>query len=207
MSRIVAGPGDPRVSQRSRGRRREDASRLPRAQLLHASTRRLEGAPSPPPDGSKQLRLESKQFRLEEYLPCRLSVAANAVSQLIARAYEDRFGRKVPQWRVIAVLADEGPLTPLALCERTVMDKVTVTRAAQALVERRLVKREPHATDGRSRLLRLTEAGERLHAEIAPLAPEYERQLLAGMDEGKTERSKRRLRRLQEAADALERGR
>ena len=77
-----------------------------------------------------------KKLRLQDYLPYRLSVAANAVSNLIARAYEDRFDLKIPQWRLIAVLADEGPLTPQVLCERTIMDKVTVTRAAQGLLER-----------------------------------------------------------------------
>ncbi len=146
-----------------------------------------------------------RRLRLAEYLPYRLSVAANAVSQLIARAYEDRFGLKVPQWRLIAVLADEGALTPQALCERTVMDKVTVTRAAQALVERRLISREPHATDGRSHRLRLTEAGMGLHRRIAPLALEHERQLLAGLASHDIEKLKERLWRLQQRADALRR--
>jgi DNA-binding MarR family transcriptional regulator len=104
----------------------------------------------------------AKVLRLEDYLPYRLSVAANAVSQLIAHAYKDRFGLKVPEWRLIAVLADVGSLTPQALCERTVMDKVTVTRAAQSLLGRHLIKREPHASDGRSHCLRLTGTGERL---------------------------------------------
>jgi DNA-binding MarR family transcriptional regulator len=144
-----------------------------------------------------------RRLQLGNYLPYRLSVAANAVSQLIARAYEERFGLKVPHWRLIAVLADEGELTPQVLCERTVMDKVTVTRAAQALVRRRLVRREPNANDGRSHRLRLTEAGERLYQEIAPLALEYEDELLAGIGQEKIESLKQELRRLQDVARAL----
>ena len=68
-------------------------------------------------------------LRLDGYLPYRLSVASNAVSRLIARAYEDRFGLTIPQWRLIAVLAEDGPLTQQAIGSRTVMDKVTVSRA------------------------------------------------------------------------------
>lgn len=147
----------------------------------------------------------SRKLLLGEYLPYRLSVAANAVSQLIARAYEDRFGLKVPQWRLVAVLADEGPLTPQALCERTVMDKVSVTRAAQALVRRRLLRREPNASDGRSHRLRLTEAGAALHRKIAPLALEYEAQLVAGIGIEEIQRLKRQLRHLQHAAETLRR--
>jgi len=147
----------------------------------------------------------SSKLRLGEYVPYRLSVAANAVSQLIARAYEDRFGLKVPQWRLIAVLADEGPLTPQALCERTVMDKVTVTRAAQGLVKRRLARREPNASDGRSHRLWLTRAGTDLHRHIAPLALDYERQLLAGFGTQDIERLKQQLQRLQTSAESLAR--
>jgi len=146
-----------------------------------------------------------RKLRLADYLPYRLSVAANAVSRLIAHAYEERFGLRVPHWRVIAVLADEEALTPQALCERTVMDKVTVTRAAQALVRRRLVRREPNASDGRSHRLRLTQAGERLYQQIAPLALEYEDRLLAGIGAEKVEHLKEQLRRLQEAAVRLRR--
>lgn len=144
-----------------------------------------------------------RRLQLGDYLPYRLSVAANAVSQLIARAYEDRFGLKIPQWRLIAALADEGALTPQALCERTVMDKVTVTRAAQALVKRGLAGREPHARDGRSHRLRLTRAGEELHRLVAPLALAYEEQLLAGIGAHEVEQLKVQLRQLQQTADAL----
>jgi len=152
-------------------------------------------------------RIPPGKLRLGEYVPYRLSVAANAVSQLIARAYEDRFGLSIPEWRLIAVLADEGPLTPQALCERTVMDKVTVTRAAQSLVRRRLLRREPNASDGRSHRLHLTDVGTQLHGHIAPLALEYETQLLAGIGAREIEHLKRRLRHLQSTAETLRRGR
>jgi DNA-binding MarR family transcriptional regulator len=138
-------------------------------------------------------------------LPYRLSVAANAVSNLIARAYEDRFDLKIPQWRLIAVLAEEGPLTPQVLCERTIMDKVTVTRAAQGLLERSLLEREPNSSDGRSHRLVLTASGERLYSQVAPLALEYEAQLLAGVDEREIKTLERQLRRLEQAAGALSR--
>jgi DNA-binding MarR family transcriptional regulator len=151
------------------------------------------------------MQREKKKLRLQNYLPYRLSVAANAVSNLIARAYEDRFDLKIPQWRLIAVLADEGPLTPQVLSERTIMDKVTVTRAAQGLLERSLIKREPNSGDGRSHRLLLTASGERLYEQIAPLALEYETQLLAGIDQREIKALERQLRRLEEAAGELSR--
>jgi DNA-binding MarR family transcriptional regulator len=142
-------------------------------------------------------------LRLDGYLPYRLSVASNAVSRLIARAYEDRFGLTIPQWRLIAVLGEEGPLTQQAIGLRTVMDKVTVSRATQGLVKRRLVERAPHDDDGRSHHLALSKAGERLYSEVSPVALEYEARLLQQFDPQAVEELKRVLRHLEHAAAAL----
>jgi DNA-binding MarR family transcriptional regulator len=140
---------------------------------------------------------------LDDYLPYRLSVAANAVSQLIARAYVDRFGLTVPQWRIMAVLGEDSPLTQQALCGRTLMDKVTVMRAARGLLQRRLVRRQPNARDGRSHRLSLTATGERMYAQVAPLALKYEAMLLAGSDAAEVRRLEQWLRRLEQAAAEL----
>ncbi len=122
------------------------------------------------------------------------------MSRLIARAYERRFGLKIPQWRLIAVLADEGPLTQQALCGRTVMDKVTVMRAARGLLCRGLVRRVPNYADGRSHRLVLTRSGARIYREIVPLALEHETQLLQGFGVQDTRRLDRLLRRLEARA-------
>ena len=143
------------------------------------------------------------RLRLDDYLPYRLSVASNAVSGLIARAYQDRFGLTVPQWRLICVLAEDGPLTQGQLVARTVMDKVTVSRAAQGLVRRRLVSRAEHKADGRSHVLALPAEGRRLHGEIAPLALAYEAALIAGLTPDDVALIKRLLVRLQSAAGQL----
>jgi DNA-binding MarR family transcriptional regulator len=142
-------------------------------------------------------------LRLDGYLPYRLSVASNAVSRLIARAYEDRFGLTIPQWRLIAVLAEDGPLTQQAIGTRTVMDKVTVSRATQGLVKRRLVERAPHDADGRSHHLALSQAGERLYSEISPVALEYEARLLQQFDPAAVAELKRVLQHLERAAEVL----
>ncbi len=153
--------------------------------------------PLPAREGGK-----AEGLALDNYLPFRLSVASNGVSRLIARAYEDRFGLSIPQWRLMAVLA-EGPLSPQAIVARTAMDKVTVSRAAQGMLTRRLVTRTASPSDGRSHTLALTETGRRLHAEIAPLALAYEAALLAGLAPGEVAQLKRLLQRLEGAAARL----
>jgi DNA-binding MarR family transcriptional regulator len=146
--------------------------------------------------------VESAPLVLDDYLPFRLSVASNGVSRLIARAYEDRFGLTVPQWRLMAVLA-EGDLTQQQVVSRTVMDKVSVSRAARELVARSLLARDMNTADGRSHLLTLTAMGRSLHAEIAPLAKAYEAALLAGLAPSEVATLKRLLLRLEAAASKL----
>ncbi|WP_397422864.1 MarR family winged helix-turn-helix transcriptional regulator [Phenylobacterium sp.] len=139
-------------------------------------------------------------LQLDSYLPYRLSVASNAVSGLIARAYEDRFGLSIPQWRLVCVLAEDRGLTQVQIVARTMMDKVTVSRAAQGLVKRHLIGRTRNKADGRSHMLTLTAAGRSLYAEIAPLALAYEATLIAGLAPEEVELLKRLLARLQAAA-------
>ena len=143
------------------------------------------------------------RLQLDSYLPYRLSVASNAVSGLIARAYEDRFGLSIPQWRLVCVLAEDGGLTQVQIVARTVMDKVTVSRAAQGLVKRRLIGRSQNRLDARSHVLALTGAGRDLHAEIAPLALAYEAALIAGLTPEEVTLLRRLLGRLQTAAGQL----
>ncbi|MDB5451829.1 MAG: transcriptional regulator, MarR family, partial [Caulobacteraceae bacterium] len=140
---------------------------------------------------------------LDDYLPYRLSVASNAVSGLIARAYQDRFGLTVPHWRLICVIAEDGGLSQVQIVTRTVMDKVTVSRAAQRLVKRKLVDRAQHAVDARSHVLTLSEEGAKLYDEIAPLAEAYEAALIAGLKPEEVMLLKRLLCRLQTAAETL----
>ena len=145
----------------------------------------------------------TSRLRLDDYLPYRLSVASNEVSRLNARAYEDRFGLTIPQWRVICVLAEDGPSTPQAIVARTATDKVVVSRAAQALTTRRLVRRIPSSEDRRSHHLELTDTGKDLHSDVAPLAIAYEQKVIAGLDPVEIESLKRLLRTMEGAAARL----
>lgn len=144
------------------------------------------------------------KLALDDYLPYRLSVASNAVSTLISTAYDSIHGLKIPEWRLIWVLNEDGPSTQQALVKRTGMDKVTISRAAQALAKRRLITRAPHEYDGRSHHLILTAEGERLFADVAPSAVEFEKVVLANLTVEEVTVLKDLLRRVEEAAMAVQ---
>jgi len=117
-------------------------------------------------------------IKLEQFLPYRLSIVSNMVSQAIAREYEQRFELSVTEWRVMAVLARFDALSAREVAERTAMDKVAVSRALAQLVADGRVIRRIHDGDKRKSVLRLSARGWKIHDAVAPLALAHERQLL-----------------------------
>lgn len=140
--------------------------------------------------------------RLAEFVPYLLSITSNAVSQRIADEYHSRFGLRIAEWRVMAVLGDVGSATQRALTELTLMDKVAVNRACKVLEQRKLVAREPHGGDGRSHLLALTTTGRALHGEIMPLATALEQRLLVGFNADERAHLVALLERLRQASES-----
>ncbi|MGK7296670.1 MAG: MarR family winged helix-turn-helix transcriptional regulator [Candidatus Wenzhouxiangella sp. M2_3B_020] len=120
---------------------------------------------------------------LEHFLPYRLSVLSNRVSQGIARTYEQRFGLSVTEWRVIAILGRYPGASATEVAQRSAMDKVAVSRAVRRLLEAGRIEREPNDADRRERHLRLTEAGRALHDEIVPAALAYEQRIREALTE------------------------
>ncbi|MFL0412462.1 MarR family transcriptional regulator [uncultured Sphingomonas sp.] len=137
---------------------------------------------------------------LDRFLPYRLSITSNLVSDRIARAYASLFGLTIPEWRLIAVIAEVETITQAEIGERTRMDKVTVSRAAIALVERGLLGRAPNPTDKRSHHLSLTPAGRDLYASVAPKALELEGRIFARFSRDELDGFVTMLRRIDEAA-------
>ncbi|MEB3415854.1 MarR family transcriptional regulator [Alteriqipengyuania sp. WL0013] len=142
----------------------------------------------------------SETTRLARFVPYLLSITSNAVSERIAREYHSRFGLKIAEWRIMAVLGDTGEATQRELTELTVMDKVAVNRAVKALAERGLVDRAPNRSDGRSHMLELTATGRELHDEILPLALGLEERMLDGLDGPEREALVSALAKIREAA-------
>jgi len=125
---------------------------------------------------------EHAPLQLEHFLPYRLSILSNTISQTIADDYQRRYDISVTEWRVMAVLARFDGLSAREVAERTAMDKVAVSRALARLVEAGRVSRTTHDGDKRRSVLSLTEAGWAMHDEVAPMARAREREVLAKLD-------------------------
>jgi DNA-binding MarR family transcriptional regulator len=145
----------------------------------------------------------SDGLHLDNYLPYRLSIASNQVSNLIASLYQDRFGLSIWQWRVVAMLGASGSLTAQQIATNAAMDKMTVSRAVSGLLKRGLIVRKADQQDRRAQILSLSETGRKIHDEIAPLAIEQEKVLLAGMSADEIEHLFSVLEHLEKTAIAI----
>lgn len=120
------------------------------------------------------MALPLQVLELEKFLPYRLSVLAQLVSESLHDLYAGPFELSVMQWRVMAALGRFSPLTASDVGQRIVMDKVAVSRAVAGLMKRGLVERATDLKDRRRASLELSAKGREMHDQIVPIALEYE---------------------------------
>jgi len=117
-------------------------------------------------------------FSLENFLPFRLNLVAQAVSEQLSTIYADKFNLDIPQWRILANLASRGDVTAQDIARFTYSHKSTISRAVQELEDRGLIVRNVSQTDKRSFTLTLTSDGRRLVRQLLPLVLEFEERLM-----------------------------
>jgi len=122
-----------------------------------------------------------RELILEDFLPYRLAILSHTVSSSIARAYDQRFGLTIPEWRVIAILGRFPGLSAVEVAKRTMLDKVAVSRAVTKLIKGGRIDRQFADADRRRSILNLSAEGRKVHDEVAPLALGIEDDLLHGL--------------------------
>ena len=126
------------------------------------------------------------EFILEDFLPYRLSLLSNLVSEGIATTYRSEFGLGMTEWRVLAILGRFQELTASDVVRQGAMDKVAVSRAVSKLEEKGMLSRTTNTQDRRSVTLTLSRSGVRLFNAVIPGAIAYEERLLERLN--RTER-------------------
>jgi DNA-binding MarR family transcriptional regulator len=120
----------------------------------------------------------AKPFHLEDFLPFRLNILAQEVSEQLSAIYRERFELEIPQWRILANLASRGPMTAQAIVRVTLSHKSTISRAVTELEARSLIERVIDRSDKRAFTLRLTVKGKSLFARLLPHVLSFEKDLM-----------------------------
>ncbi len=141
--------------------------------------------------------------RLDGFFPYRLAVAAEAFSRSLMAVYGRRYGLSREEWRLLFLLAGVEEMTSLELGQRTTLDKVQVSRAAQRLEDKGLITRAVAPLDRRLRLYSCTEEGRALFSEILPQVDASAEQILKAMPRDDREALQRGLAALLRSIDHL----
>lgn len=105
--------------------------------------------------------------------------AMRKANRQISRFYDAHLepaGLRLTQFLTLAALNEVGSTPVHALAERLDIERTAMGKMVGFLERDGLVRIQPSPTDGRSRMIELTEAGRRLHDEAAPLWNEAQRQ-------------------------------
>jgi DNA-binding MarR family transcriptional regulator len=111
-------------------------------------------------------------------------------------------GLTASQFDIIATLGNTDGMSFKDLGEKTLITKGTLTGVVDRLEAKSLVRRVASASDGRSQLVQLTRAGEKLFAKIFPAHMGHLEQVFSGLTQKNLENTESVLKQLRVAFSA-----
>jgi DNA-binding MarR family transcriptional regulator len=124
---------------------------------------------------------DKASFDLTKFLPYRLAVLADDVSETIAQVYVDRFNLTRSEWRILVWLGKHREMQAKDLGPSAGLDKMQMSRALVQLQDKRLVSVMRDPRDRRGNIVQLTKPGRALYDKITPLALAREDFLLGAL--------------------------
>lgn len=134
-----------------------------------------------------------------EFLPTvQALVQCYQAFEAYSAAHIRALGLTPPQFDIIATLGNTPGMTATDLGEKTLITKGTLTGVVDRLVERGWVERAAHGSDRRCQIIRLTQAGEALFAQVFPAHLAHLTACFAGSSEPEHKRWQTTLRALEQ---------
>ncbi|CAN5485280.1 hypothetical protein BH09PSE4_BH09PSE4_03840 [soil metagenome] len=99
-------------------------------------------------------------------LPYHILLLSKLLDRVTAQHVRETAGLSLAEWRAMAHVEYLGKCTASEVANLAFVDRAEVSRALSSLEARGLVRREPHPRKRNSRIVSLTEAGEKVHREI-----------------------------------------
>ncbi|MCK0208768.1 MarR family transcriptional regulator [Starkeya koreensis] len=135
---------------------------------------------------------------LQDHLGFWLRLVSNHVSHAFAARLAER-EVTVAEWVTLRTLHARPPLSPSRLAAEISMTRGAITKLADRLIAKGLVRREADPEDGRAQTLALTPAGAALVPALAALADANDTAFFAPLDARERATMEKLLRRLVDA--------
>ena len=130
-------------------------------------------------------------------------VLSNRVGRAFYVEIEGKFGVTLAEWRVLLTLTSEPGVSAAEITNRWAMEKMSVNRVIQRLVNRRFVTRDRDPDDARSYKLEMTTKGRELYEKIAPSVEKRDSELMAAIDSDEVDAMVRALQKIIRRAEEL----
>nr|WP_067299093.1 MarR family transcriptional regulator [Marinobacterium profundum] len=147
----------------------------------------------------------ARSLMLNQFIPYRMVNLARRMSDDLSRIYGgDDYQVSIPEWRILARLAEDKRLNAKDLGRITQMDKSKVSRGVKQLDDRGYLIKEKDRQDNRVTYLSLSPTGLALYQELAPQALAWESRLISALDTSEYRDLMRILEKLDRQLDKLE---
>ena len=122
---------------------------------------------------------------LDDLIVVRIARMSEAIARLTAVNIEDRFGIRMTDMRILALLHDADRMSVAEISRQARVDKAWISRLSRELEDKGLIERVPDPEDSRAMLLSLTRKGRDIQRRLLPEATKREQFLLRGIDRRK----------------------
>ena len=139
---------------------------------------------------------------LEDTVTHRLHTLYKLSDRLTQLAYAQQAGIALGEGRCLAAIGAFSPLSVNDLASKANLNKGQASRAAQALVDGGLVRKQASATDGRGVVLSLTAQGTRTWHKLMAVIERRNREIMSCLDQAERRQFSRLLDRLVAHAQA-----
>lgn len=143
-------------------------------------------------------------FELNQFFPYQLSNFDSAVSQSMSQLYHGRFKLNRQEWRILAVLGANPPMSAKAIASTCKLEKMPVSRGISRLTDTGLIQRQEDSQDRRYSRLSLTDEGRSIYKKLVPLILAREAFILSALSSEEQQQLQDLMTKVRQKAEELQ---
>ena len=130
--------------------------------------------------GTATKRSQESRLVFQNFLPCRFKAINERSLRLLASTHEN-LGISEPEFSILVILSEQDDVSSRDIHKKTGIDKATITRALDRLIEKSLISRTKSKQDNRLIKLKINAKGRRTFEQIEENALAWEREFVRGI--------------------------
>lgn len=143
----------------------------------------------------------AEDIPLDEFLTYRFNVLSNILNKQSERFLKKHHGIAIPDWRVLLLLEQGGPMSIRDLASLSKADKALVSRVVSRLIKAGLLNGKKNTYDARLVQVSITDEGRKVYNTVLPNAATRQQVLMGILEPDELDVLDRALSKLTEFAE------